>query len=74
MRNEFAERLAKAGKPCPVPSCRKPIGPNGILCRDHYSAVPQYKRHWLSVARKTGRKHAEAVWAQKCIASARGPS
>ena len=61
-------------KPCPIPRCAKPIGPNGILCRDHYTAVPLYWRKPLNRARRENDKAAERTAARKCIESAGGPS
>lgn len=59
-------------RPCPVPRCGKAIGPSGILCRDHYRAVPTSQRKALHRARRAGDESATTVAARACIATAGG--
>jgi hypothetical protein len=39
---------------CAAPHCRRPLAPNGVLCRAHWGVIPLYLRKRLARAGRDG--------------------
>lgn len=52
---------------CAAPNCLRLTGPNGVLCRSHYTIIPLYLRKALLAAKRNENADAYAQARQHMI-------